>query len=91
MASPLLLQHANTVCYVGDFISLPDYLNSDSIPQRNPEHSSFHSSLSDLELVAFSYFSSIIFCMLFVLHVFGLRSDLCLGRIFGMSLLPLRG
>jgi hypothetical protein len=30
---------------------LPDHLVSDLIPQRNPEHSSFHSSLSDLELV----------------------------------------
>jgi hypothetical protein len=44
MAS-LPLQHANTVCYVGDFSSLPDHLVSDSIPQRNSEHSSFHSSL----------------------------------------------
>jgi hypothetical protein len=26
MASPLPLQHANTVCYVGDFSSLPDHL-----------------------------------------------------------------
>jgi hypothetical protein len=38
MASPLPFQHANTVRYVGAFSSLP-------------EHSSFHSSLSDLELV----------------------------------------
>jgi hypothetical protein len=45
MASPLPLQHANTVCYVGDFSSLPDHL------QRNPENTSFHSSLSDLKLV----------------------------------------
>jgi hypothetical protein len=51
MASPLPLQHANTVCYVGDFSTLPDNLVSDTIPQRNPEHSSFHTSLSDLELV----------------------------------------
>jgi hypothetical protein len=42
MASPLPLQHANTVCYVGDFSSLLDHLVSDSIMQRNPEHSSFH-------------------------------------------------
>jgi hypothetical protein len=35
MASPLPLQHANTVCYVGDFSSLPDHLFSDLIPQRN--------------------------------------------------------
>jgi hypothetical protein len=47
-ASPLPLQHANTVCYVGAFSSLPGHLVSDSIPQRNPEHSSSHSSLSDL-------------------------------------------
>jgi hypothetical protein len=40
----------HNVCYVGDF-SLPNHLVSYSIPQRNPEHSSFHSSLSDLELV----------------------------------------
>jgi hypothetical protein len=51
MANPLLLQHANTVFYVGDFSSLPDHLISDSILQRNPEHSSFYSSLSDPELV----------------------------------------
>jgi hypothetical protein len=51
MASPLPHQHANTVCYVYDFSSLPEHLVSDSIPQRNPEHSSFHSSLSDLKLV----------------------------------------
>jgi hypothetical protein len=51
MASPMPLQHANTVYYVGDFSSLSDYLVSDSIPQRNPEYSSFSSSLSDLELV----------------------------------------
>jgi hypothetical protein len=51
MASALLLQHANTVCYVGDFSSLPDHLVSGSIPQRNPEHSYFRSSLSDLKLV----------------------------------------
>jgi hypothetical protein len=42
MASPLPLQHANTVCYVSDFSSLPDHLVSNSISQRNPEHSSFH-------------------------------------------------
>jgi hypothetical protein len=42
MASPLLLQHTNTMCYVGDFSFLRNYLVSDS--QRNPEHSSFHSS-----------------------------------------------
>jgi hypothetical protein len=35
------------ICYVGDFSSLSDYLVSDSIPQRNPEHSSFHSLLSN--------------------------------------------
>jgi hypothetical protein len=51
IASPLPLQHANTVCYVGDFSSLPGHLVMDPIPQRNSEHSSFHSSLSDLELV----------------------------------------
>jgi hypothetical protein len=51
MASPLLLERANTVYYVGDFTSLPDHLVSDLIPQRNPEHSSFHNSLSDLEFV----------------------------------------
>jgi hypothetical protein len=39
------------MCYVGDFSSLPDHLVSDSIPQRNPDHSYFHNSLSDLELV----------------------------------------
>jgi hypothetical protein len=37
MASPLPLQRANTVCYVGDFSFLPDHLVSDSIPQRIPE------------------------------------------------------
>jgi hypothetical protein len=47
MASPLPLQHANMVCYFGDFSSL---LVSDSYPQRNHEHSSFHSPLCDLEL-----------------------------------------
>jgi hypothetical protein len=36
MASPLPLQHANTVCYDGDFSSLPNHLVSDSILQRNP-------------------------------------------------------
>jgi hypothetical protein len=51
MASPLPLQHANAVWYVSDFSSRQDHLVSDSIPQRNPEHNSFHSSLSDLELV----------------------------------------
>jgi hypothetical protein len=51
MASPLQLQRANTMSHVGDFSSLPDHLVSDSISQRNPEHSSFHCSLSDLELV----------------------------------------
>jgi hypothetical protein len=30
MANPLPLQLANTVCYVGDFSSLPDHLVSDS-------------------------------------------------------------
>jgi hypothetical protein len=45
------LQHTNRVCYVGDFSSLPDHLVSESIPQRNPEHSSLHISLSDLKLV----------------------------------------
>jgi hypothetical protein len=38
MDSPLPLQRANTVCYVGDFSSLPDHLVSDSISQRNSEH-----------------------------------------------------
>jgi hypothetical protein len=50
-ASPLPLQHANTVCCVGDLNPLPDHLVLDSIPQRNPEDSSFHSSLSNLEFV----------------------------------------
>jgi hypothetical protein len=49
-SSSLPLQHANTVRYIGDFSS-SDHLVSDSIPQRNPDHISFHSSLSDLELV----------------------------------------
>jgi hypothetical protein len=35
MASPLPLQHANTVCYIGDYSSLPDDLVSDSIPQSD--------------------------------------------------------
>jgi hypothetical protein len=35
MASPLPLQHANTVCYVGDLSSLPVHVLSDSNPQRN--------------------------------------------------------
>jgi hypothetical protein len=39
IASPLPLQRANTVCYVGNSSSLSDHLVSDSIPQRNPEHS----------------------------------------------------
>jgi hypothetical protein len=43
MVSPLPLQHANTVCYVGDFSFLPDHKVSNSIPQTNPEHSSFRS------------------------------------------------
>jgi hypothetical protein len=51
ITSLLPLQHGNTVCYVGDFSSLPDHLLSDSIPQRNPEHSSFHISLTELKLV----------------------------------------
>jgi hypothetical protein len=34
MTSPLALQHAYTVWYVGEFSSLPDHLVSDSIPQR---------------------------------------------------------
>jgi hypothetical protein len=50
MASPLPLQRANTVYYGGDFSSLPDHLVSDQIPQRDPDHSFSHSSLSDLEL-----------------------------------------
>jgi hypothetical protein len=50
MTSQLPLQHANTVCFVGDFSSLQDHLGSDSIPQRNPERCSLYSSLSDLEL-----------------------------------------
>jgi hypothetical protein len=37
MTSPLPLQHANTVCYVDDFSSLPDHLVSDTIPQRTKE------------------------------------------------------
>jgi hypothetical protein len=49
MASPLPLLHANTMCYVEDFSSLPDYLVLDSVPQRNPKHRSFHSLLSDRE------------------------------------------
>jgi hypothetical protein len=51
MASPPPLEHANTVCYIGDFSSLSNYLVSDSIPQRNLEHSSFHSLLNNPELV----------------------------------------
>jgi hypothetical protein len=51
MASPLPLQRANMLCYVSDFSSVPDHLVPISIPQRNPEHSSFNSSLSDLELM----------------------------------------
>jgi hypothetical protein len=51
MASPLPLQHANTLCYVGNFSPLPDHLVSNSIPQRNSENSFFHSLLSNLELV----------------------------------------
>jgi hypothetical protein len=35
MASPLPLQHANTVCYVGDFSFLLDHLVLDWIWQRN--------------------------------------------------------
>jgi hypothetical protein len=57
MASPLSLQHVNTVSYVGDFSSLQDHLVSNSIPQRNSEHSSFHTSLSDLtHIFRFFYF-----------------------------------
>jgi hypothetical protein len=52
MVSPLPLQHANTVWYVGDFSSLPDHLVLDSISQRNPSMLGvFLSSLSDPELV----------------------------------------
>nr|XP_032516719.1 uncharacterized protein LOC116769667 [Danaus plexippus plexippus] len=51
MASPLPLQLANPVDYVDGFGSLPNHLISDAIPQGNAEHSFFHSSLSDFELV----------------------------------------
>jgi hypothetical protein len=53
MARPLPVQRANTACYVGDLARSfpPDYFVSDSIPQRNPEHTFFHSSVSDLELM----------------------------------------
>jgi hypothetical protein len=43
--------NATLACYVDDFSSLPDHLVSDSVPHRYSEHSSFHSSLSGLELV----------------------------------------
>jgi hypothetical protein len=58
MASPLPLQRVNTVSYVSDFISLPDHLIPGSIP-RNPEHSSFLSSLSDLERVGHTILHSL--------------------------------
>jgi hypothetical protein len=51
MENSLPLQHGNTVCYVADFSFLQDHLVLDSIPQRNSEHSSFHSSLSEFELM----------------------------------------
>jgi hypothetical protein len=37
MASPLPLQYANTVGYIGDFSCLLNHLVWDSIPQRNPD------------------------------------------------------
>jgi hypothetical protein len=72
MASPLPLHHANTVCYVGDFSSLPDYLFSDLIPQRNPEHSSFHSSLGYTKLSKFvKLIFNIIYCTIKIrLHTY---------------------
>nr|XP_032523152.1 uncharacterized protein LOC116774514 [Danaus plexippus plexippus] len=51
MVSSLPLQLANPVGYVDDYGSLPNHLISDAIPQRNAEHSPFHGSLSDFELV----------------------------------------
>jgi hypothetical protein len=44
MVNLLPLQRANTVCFVGDLVS-------NSIPQRNPELSSFHSSLKSFTLL----------------------------------------
>jgi hypothetical protein len=51
MASPLPLQLANTVCYVNlVFCRIASF---QSIPQRNLEHSSFHSSLCVCILIKF--------------------------------------
>lgn len=49
MPRPLLLQFANPEGYVGKFHS-SDFFVSDSILQRNSEHSLFLSSLSDLDI-----------------------------------------
>ncbi|CAG4966887.1 unnamed protein product [Parnassius apollo] len=49
MAGPLPLQLTNPLGYVGHSGFTADILISESIPQRNSEHSLLHSSLSDLE------------------------------------------
>ncbi|KAG6460531.1 hypothetical protein O3G_MSEX012043 [Manduca sexta] len=51
MPCPLPLQFANPVYCVGDIDSLRNDLVTKFILQRNSEHSTFHSSLSDFELV----------------------------------------
>ncbi|RVE43974.1 hypothetical protein evm_011377 [Chilo suppressalis] len=51
VTSPLPLQFANSVGYVGVFGSLSDYNISDAVLQGYSEHSPYHSSLSDFKLV----------------------------------------
>ncbi|KAG7295544.1 hypothetical protein JYU34_021769 [Plutella xylostella] len=55
MTSPLPLQLAYFDSYVGNLSPLTDNLISDTIHQRNPKHSSLHSTLSDFKSVDQSY------------------------------------
>lgn len=47
VACSLPFQRANSSCYVGYTHSSADFLITDSISQRNPEHSLLHSTMSD--------------------------------------------
>ena len=49
-ACPLPLQLDNPLGYVDDLCFSTNFLVSDSITQRNPEHSPLHNPLSDFEL-----------------------------------------
>uniref|UniRef100_A0A2H1VCD9 SFRICE_016620 n=1 Tax=Spodoptera frugiperda TaxID=7108 RepID=A0A2H1VCD9_SPOFR len=51
MAGPLPLQLADPVGYVDHLGSLPNHFVSNAIPERDTEHSPFHSPLSDFEFV----------------------------------------